>query len=260
MIRPRRGAKSPPSPSSGYSATSGPVSFQNLAVSHPGEQPQAPAFLSLLSYNKYSWGNSYPLGTLVSATLEREGASVCVDGLHSCQQSQGCFQSCLQGPARKTAMQWYCRPEPLVTVVVPAPFLLLTQLPAFPVVQSLAFKLHVSFLFPPLCSPRPVTFMRATSFLSAHVPLQWRLLSEMQASLCSWYFHLRYSQPFDPVLAAMFAVSYQERGAGAVGCRSVCWALDSIIRPLLQPKGSYNPGTCKFVPFLRSCHSWHFPA
>lgn len=97
-------------------------------------------------------------------------------------------------------------------------------------------------------------------FVSAHVPPQWRLLSEIQASLCSEYFHLRYSQPFDPVLTAMFAVSYLERGAGAVGCRSVCWALDSIIRPLLQPKGSYNPGTCKFVPFLRSCHSWHFPA
>lgn len=50
----------------------------------------------------------------------------------------------------------------------------------------------------------------------------------------------------------MFAVSHTERGSGAVGCRSICQALDSIIRPLLQPKDSYNPGTCKFVPFLRA--------
>lgn len=43
------------------------------------------------------------------------------------------------------------------------PFLLLTQLRAFLLVQNLAFKLHVSFLVPLLCSPRPVTFMLSTS-------------------------------------------------------------------------------------------------
>jgi hypothetical protein len=89
--------------------------------------------------------------------------------------------------------------------------------------------------------------------LSACFPPRWWCpLSKIRASLCFQYFCWRYSQPFDPWLTAMFAVSHTKRGSGAVGCHSVCRALDSIIRPLLQPKDSYNPGTCKFVPFLRA--------
>lgn len=113
----------------------------------------------MIFLGKFSWDL---LGTPASAAVEREGSSVCVEGLHSCQPSHSVFSELFTG-ANSNAM--VLSPVPLVTVVVPAPFLLLTQLLAFLLIQNLAFKLlRVSLLSPPLCSPRPVTFMSSTPF------------------------------------------------------------------------------------------------
>lgn len=112
----------------------------------------------MIFLGKFSWEL---LGTPASVAMEREGSSVCVEGLHSCQPSHSVFSELFTGANSNAVV---LSPVPLVTVVVPAPFLLLTQLLAFLLIQNLAFKLRVSFLFPPLCSPRPVTFMSSTPF------------------------------------------------------------------------------------------------
>lgn len=100
---------------------------------------------------------------------------------------------------------------PLVTATVSAPLPLPASNPwPFYLSKILYLSFMFRFSFSHSTGLRPVAFygLGTIFFLSAHFPPPWCLLIEIGDSLCFQYFHLSYSQSFDPGLTAMFAVTY----------------------------------------------------